>query len=127
MILVDCNSPEYLDEIGYISPTEILDMIPLIYGMEIIKCNAASKDSLNSALRVTIKERQRLSRMLHGFVHSYEKLNNLNKTIVFYMPSNDNDQNEFKDIIFCVVCSLKYTKQQLLKLMKRYVKLRAFL
>lgn len=127
MILVDCNSPEYLDEIGYISPTEILDMIPLIYGMEIIKCNDTSRDSLNSVLRVTIEERQQLSRALHGFIHPYEKLDNLNKTIVFYMSSDDNDQNEFKDIIFCVVCSPKYTKRQLLTLMKRYSKLKAFL
>lgn len=127
MILVDCNSAEYLDEIGYIFPTDILDIIPLTYGMEIIKCNNTSIDSLNSALRVSIEERQQLSRALHGFVHPYEKLDSLNKTIAFYMSSDDNDQNEFKDIIFCVICSPKYTKRQLLTLMKRYSKLKAFL
>lgn len=127
MILIDCNSAEYLNEIGYISPTDILDIIPLMYGIEIIKCNNINRDYLNSKLQTAIEERQQLSRALRGLIHPYEKLDNLDKTIVFYMCTHDNDQNEFKDIIFCIICASKYTKKQLLMLMKRYSKLGAFL
>jgi hypothetical protein len=130
MILVNCNSSEYLDEVGYIFPTDIFDMIPLLYTTEFIKCSDTNVNYLHTVVRTKIEEKSQWDltwgRPL-SWSGPYDKLKNLNKVIVFYMESDDLTKNEMKDIVFCVVCSEQYTKEQLLTIMKRYSKLKVFL
>jgi hypothetical protein len=127
MILVNCNSEEYLNEIGYIAPSDILDIVPVKYKTEIIYTNNTNKTNLSTTLK------NKLSEYSNNSIHSYKELGDLDKLIIFYVSgaefllSDPSDPEHIKDVVvFCIVCDLQYSKERLLKLMKRYSKLRAF-